>query len=408
MSRVFISYRRDDTRWAAGRLYDRLKEVLGDDVFLDVTDLQTGDDFVVAIQRAVGVCDALIALIGPRWISIDDQAGRRRLDNTNDLVRVEIGTALRRKIRVLPILIDDAPMPLESELPGELKPLARILARDVSYKRFHADIDSVLKVLRRVLGGPDLRPEEVANSERRAHQAEQVGQLPFTISIETLGGEATPLIFKGVDLPAEARQTFSTADDNQTQVEIQLFVGQRSVSSENVAIGKFQLGSIPPAPKGEPQIEVVTTVDSSLVLTVTAEDLETGRKEVLDAVDLTTLDIPDEIRNEEIPQPAASPRDSQGFGTEGFSDVFKDFGKNFGGLFDGKPPENLDHHLIVQLTRQAAADGDQVEVETPTGERLRVQVPGGLKPGSKLRLQGKGKQQGDHRGDLYLSFLVDG
>ncbi len=81
-ARIFINYRRDDTAYPAGWLYDRLAEHFGDaQIFKDVDSVELGDDFVEVITTAVGSCDALLALIGDRWVTITDTEGRRRLDN---------------------------------------------------------------------------------------------------------------------------------------------------------------------------------------------------------------------------------------------------------------------------------------------------------------------------------------
>jgi polar amino acid transport system substrate-binding protein len=123
---IFISYRRQDTGWPAGRLYDLLIERFpAEQVFKDVDNIDPGDDFVERLTAAVASCDVLLALIGPQWLTITDENGQRRLDNPEDWVRLEIETALTRRIRVIPILVDDARMPRENELPATLSPLIR-------------------------------------------------------------------------------------------------------------------------------------------------------------------------------------------------------------------------------------------------------------------------------------------
>jgi len=103
LGKIFISYRRDDSSSSAGRLYDRLiTHFPSNQIFMDVDNLDPGVDFVKAIEESVGSCDVLIAVIGRRWFS--DEEGRRRLDNSEDFVRIEIATALKRGIRVIPVL----------------------------------------------------------------------------------------------------------------------------------------------------------------------------------------------------------------------------------------------------------------------------------------------------------------
>lgn len=101
--------------------------------------------------------------------------------------------------------------------------------------------------------------------------------LPLSIGIETLGGIFTKIFERNTPLPASASQTFSTAADNQTSVEVQLFQGERSMTADNRSLGKFVLAGISPRPRGLPQIEVVFNVDASGVITVSARDLESDR-----------------------------------------------------------------------------------------------------------------------------------
>jgi WD40 repeat protein len=162
--RIFISYRREDTAFPAGWLFDRLAGQFGENqIFKDVDSIQLGDDFVEVITTAVGSCDVLLALIGDRWLAITDEQGRRRLDNPDDFVRLEIETALARDIRVIPVLVGGARMPQAHQLPASLARLGRRNALNLSPDRFSSDIDPLLKVLERTLAevkaGGDLAQE---------------------------------------------------------------------------------------------------------------------------------------------------------------------------------------------------------------------------------------------------------
>jgi glycerophosphoryl diester phosphodiesterase len=150
--RVFMSYRRDDTDFPASWLYERLTSHLGhDQVFKDVDSIELGDDFVEVINGAVGSCDVLLALIGDRWLTISDKDGNRRLDNPKDFVRLEIEAALRRRVRVIPILLGSAEMPTKEELPPSLSRLTRRQAMRLTPSRFEADIGRLLQVLDKTL-----------------------------------------------------------------------------------------------------------------------------------------------------------------------------------------------------------------------------------------------------------------
>lgn len=102
---------------------------------------------------------------------------------------------------------------------------------------------------------------------------------PLTLSIETLGGVATPLIERNTTIPTRKSQIFSTAGDNQTQVEINVLQGERPMAADNKSLGRFILDGIPPAPRGVPQIEVTFDIDANGILNVTAQDKATGRSQ---------------------------------------------------------------------------------------------------------------------------------
>ena len=102
---------------------------------------------------------------------------------------------------------------------------------------------------------------------------------PLTLSVETLGGVATPLIKRNTTIPTRENQVFSTASDNQTQVEIHVLQGERPMAANNKSLGKFILDGIPPAPRGIPQIEVIFDINANGILEVTARDKATGRSQ---------------------------------------------------------------------------------------------------------------------------------
>jgi molecular chaperone DnaK len=100
---------------------------------------------------------------------------------------------------------------------------------------------------------------------------------PLTLSIETLGGVATPMIPRNTTIPTKKTETFSTAADSQTEVEVHVLQGERPMAGQNRTLGKFKLGGIPPAPRGIPQIEVTFDIDANGILNVTAKDNATGK-----------------------------------------------------------------------------------------------------------------------------------
>jgi molecular chaperone DnaK len=102
---------------------------------------------------------------------------------------------------------------------------------------------------------------------------------PLSLSIETLGGVATPQIERNTTIPTRKSQVFSTASDSQTQVEIHVLQGERPMAADNKSLGQFILDGIPPAPRGMPQIEVTFDIDANGILKVTAADKATGRSQ---------------------------------------------------------------------------------------------------------------------------------
>ncbi|MCL5442402.1 MAG: molecular chaperone DnaK [Candidatus Marsarchaeota archaeon] len=107
---------------------------------------------------------------------------------------------------------------------------------------------------------------------------------PLTLSIETLGGVATHLIDRNTTIPVKKSQIFTTAENNQTQVDIHVVQGERALAKDNIDLGRFQLTGIPPSPRGVPQIEVTFDIDSNGILHVTAKDMATNKSQSMDII----------------------------------------------------------------------------------------------------------------------------
>ncbi len=157
MSKLFISYRRDDSADVTGRLHDRLKSHFGDGtIFLDIDTIPFGMDFRQCIGDAVNQCDVLLAVIGDHWLDAryadGPNQGSRRLDDPHDYVRIEIESALGRGIPVVPLLVGKAAMPPESQLPDGLKELAfRHAAQARSGPDFQGHVDRLIQGLDQLL-----------------------------------------------------------------------------------------------------------------------------------------------------------------------------------------------------------------------------------------------------------------
>lgn len=148
--RVFISYRRADSIGHAGRLFDDLEARFGrGHVFMDLSGIDAGENFAEKIDTAIESCDALVAVIGDEWLTCAD-AGRRRLDQPEDLVRREVAAALQRNIPVVPVLVEGAGMPSAEDLPGPLRPMALRQAHELSDARWSYDVGRLVEALERI------------------------------------------------------------------------------------------------------------------------------------------------------------------------------------------------------------------------------------------------------------------
>ena len=169
---IFLSYRREDAAPYARLLQYQLSgRFPGARVFMDLDSIEAGLDFAEVIRDAVDSCAVLVALIGRQWATVADEEGRRRLDDPDDYVRFEVQTALKRGVRVIPVLVDNARPLRQQQLPAELHKLTRLNALELSYGRYQYDSDRLLDLIQRVLAGMG----DLAEDGRQA-QAHRPGQ----------------------------------------------------------------------------------------------------------------------------------------------------------------------------------------------------------------------------------------
>jgi hypothetical protein len=163
MPTVIVSYRRSDSRWITGRIVDRLERDLGKgDVFVDIDAIPVGMDFRDHLRNVLERCDVLLAIIGPQWLATDE-AGRRRIFEPSDWVRIEIETALAKGIPVIPVLIDRAPMPNVADLPESMHAFAFRQAADVDSGRdFHVHMDRLVRAISQSAAAPVVVPEHAS------------------------------------------------------------------------------------------------------------------------------------------------------------------------------------------------------------------------------------------------------
>jgi hypothetical protein len=151
--KVFISYRREDSAGHSGRLHDSLQSHFGaDNVFMDLNDIDSGQNFGEVIQSAIRSSGVVLAVIGQEWLTCTAD-GARRLDMPNDFVRTEIGLALQHDIPVIPVLVQGAAMPLAPSLPEPLKALASHDAHDLSDERWGYDVGRLIDATEKLGGG---------------------------------------------------------------------------------------------------------------------------------------------------------------------------------------------------------------------------------------------------------------
>jgi hypothetical protein len=146
--KVFISYRREDTGPAAGRVYDRLLRILSKfNVFFDVSTIGGGENFEKTIVDAIARSDAALIFIGEKWLQPMQPTGKARVWETNDYVRAELRAALARPILILPVLVGGAEMPKPEQLPEDIKAITTKNALPLRHESFDDDTEHILATL---------------------------------------------------------------------------------------------------------------------------------------------------------------------------------------------------------------------------------------------------------------------
>jgi hypothetical protein len=166
MGGIFISYRRQDSSGHTGRLRDNLRGRFGKRVFQDVDGIADGEVFESVIDKALNDCEVALVVIGPSWLTSTDATGRRRLDDVQDWVRVEVRLLLKRGIRVIPVLVGGARMPEAPSLPDDMQALTRRQCRELRDTAWDADVAGLLQRLEEVLNGPAPPPEKSGSFKR--------------------------------------------------------------------------------------------------------------------------------------------------------------------------------------------------------------------------------------------------
>jgi hypothetical protein len=206
MAKIFVCYRREDAATEAGRITDWLDRHFGEDeVFMDINTIGLGDDFVEKIEGEIDTIDALIAVIGPSWLEAKDENGNRRLDDPTDFVRLEIAQALRRGIRVIPVLVEGAAMPPKPALPEEIQSLARRNGLVLTNLQFKAGIRALIQALEDIVTShvPTPPPSESLVQEQKVEPEPGAAQphaaLPaLGVEARLAGFAASALVLSGI------------------------------------------------------------------------------------------------------------------------------------------------------------------------------------------------------------------
>jgi hypothetical protein len=184
---IFINYRKDDSNWNALALYNDLQKYFKkEQLFKDFNAILPGDDFVVSIQNALNKCNVLLVVIGRNWLRMEGVDGKRRLDDPDDFVRLEVATALERGIQVVPVLFDGTPMPKPEELPENLRLLCRRQFIEIDPKRFEDDVRNLAEALKKILPQeeepappkPGPQPQPKPNPPNTGNQGGPVYNMP--------------------------------------------------------------------------------------------------------------------------------------------------------------------------------------------------------------------------------------
>ena len=219
---IFINYRREDSIGIAGRLHDRLAQTFGQkNLFMDVS---IGVDFVADLNSR----DVVLVVISPNWLDAKDETGRRRLDNPDDFVVIEIAAALVRDIRVIPVLVDGAHMPKASELPDPIKPLARRNAVEIRNAQFGRDAEALIEKIREALNRGSAAP-------RRWRGKAVVGAAALAVLLLIGGGYIVEQGMQRADLKEERRPAEAEVNRKVGEAEQQRLAALKTAEQQRQA-----------------------------------------------------------------------------------------------------------------------------------------------------------------------------
>ncbi len=262
--RLFLSYRRDDTGGRAGRLFDALVTRYGHDaVFQDVNTVQPGLNFVRQVEVAIKSSDVVLVVIGPQWLSSPAPEGGRRVDRPDDFVRRELTMALDADVRVVPVLVDGATLPLAGELPEGIVPLLQRQAVSIDDVSWRQDVDALI---RRLEGDP---PHTAQPGRRRMTTG---GFIAAGVLIVVIAVAAIALARRGGDEGSTSTEPPPCPDPEPTWTPIPL-VNDPSIEVEmDVRTIRVQVEDAYLAPEGNGTTQIVL----DLLVTNATDTLASG------------------------------------------------------------------------------------------------------------------------------------
>jgi molecular chaperone DnaK len=214
---------------------------------------------------------------------------------------------------------------------------------------------------------------------------------PLSLGVETLSSVMTKIIPRNTTIPTKKSETFSTAVDGQTNVEIHVLQGEREMASDNKSLGTFRLDGIPPAPRGEPQIEVTFDIDANGILNITAKDKGTGKEQSVSITGASTLGKSEVEQLLTVYQ--GIPSTNSPFQTQNPEKQQQE--------------SSYDTFIDLSLSAEDLQNGTQVKITLEDGQSINVNIPAKRKHGQRVRVRGKGKLNWhtQERGNLYLRLI---
>ncbi len=261
MSKIFISYRRDDARGYAHAIHSQLRRYFNaDQLFIDVDTILPGQDFVEILENAVSSCNVFIAVIGSDWLNISNEDGQRRLDDPSDFVRIEIESALKQGTDIIPVLLHGAEMPSSDELPETIKQLTNFQAISTG-ENFEADVNRVRLAIDHVFGEPSVEKPKLPDKKPRNWG--RIGKFSFAILAAAVAIIYVLTYLSKISLPIldfiPTRQPNATAVSNTPEPVIQgenlVFCEESTICIEHTD-GSTQTIDIGPDYRGNYDIEL--------------------------------------------------------------------------------------------------------------------------------------------------------